>query len=71
MLTVDFSNGSLGIGPTPLKKVFVISAENGNKDHYFVNSVASTPIPEPSAAVLFCVGALLVGETLRRQALPR
>ncbi len=29
------------------------------------------PIPEPSAAVLFCVGALVVAESLRRQSLPR
>ena len=27
----------------------------------------AVPIPEPSAAVLFCVGALLVGNSIRRQ----
>ena len=68
MLTIDFSNANLGIGATPLKRVSVVSGTVGtDNDHYFLNSVSAAPVPEPSAAVLFCVGVLLVGNTIRRQ----
>lgn len=51
-----------------IKKVFKVGCSGGNCDHKFCDyrKPPGNEVPEPSAAVVFALGALLVGARSRR-----
>jgi hypothetical protein len=78
---LDFA-GLWGLASTDKVDSFTIGAREDPADglretdeHFLISAFSvetmtgpgPNPIPEPSAAVLFCVGALLVGKSVRRQ----
>lgn len=64
--TADFTLTS-GLNPAPSLQAFSYDGINGRSGKIKTSRLSASLVPEPNAAIVFGVGALIVGRSLRRR----